>query len=65
MKNDNYSKNSTIMFPLFLIFLVLKLTHTVDWSWWAVTCPLWIPPFIFISVLIMVGLMYVIKELIQ
>lgn len=28
---------------LFLIFLVLKLTSTIDWSWWWVTAPLWIP----------------------
>lgn len=28
---------------LFLIFLVLKLTNTIDWSWWWVTSPLWIP----------------------
>jgi len=27
---------------LFFIFLVLKLTNTIDWSWWWVTCPLWI-----------------------
>lgn len=26
---------------LFLIFLVLKLTGTIAWSWWWVTCPLW------------------------
>lgn len=28
---------------LFLIFLVLRLTHEIDWSWWWVTSPLWIP----------------------
>jgi len=28
---------------LFLIFLVLKLTKTITWSWWWVTSPLWIP----------------------
>ena len=28
---------------LFLIFLVLKLTNYIDWSWWWVTSPLWIP----------------------
>lgn len=28
---------------LFLIFLILKLTHYIDWSWWWVTAPLWIP----------------------
>ena len=27
---------------LFLVFLVLKLTNTIDWSWWWVTSPLWI-----------------------
>ena len=27
---------------LFLIFLVLKLTNAIGWSWWWVTAPLWI-----------------------
>lgn len=26
---------------LFLVFLVLKLTHVIDWSWWWITAPLW------------------------
>jgi len=26
---------------LFLVFLTLKLTHVIDWSWWWVTAPLW------------------------
>ena len=25
----------------FLVFLVLKLTGTIDWSWWWVTAPIW------------------------
>jgi hypothetical protein len=28
---------------LFVVFLVLKLTRNIDWSWWWVTSPLWIP----------------------
>jgi hypothetical protein len=28
---------------LFIVFLVLKLTGNIDWSWWWVTSPLWIP----------------------
>jgi Transmembrane Fragile-X-F protein len=28
------------MDPVTLIFLILKLTHTVDWSWWVVFLPL-------------------------
>ena len=27
---------------LFIVFLVLKLTGVIDWSWWWVTSPLWI-----------------------
>jgi hypothetical protein len=36
---------------LFLIFLVLKLTNHIDWSWWWVTSPLWIPAVIILIVL--------------
>lgn len=28
---------------LFVVFLVLKLTGVIDWSWWWVTSPIWIP----------------------
>lgn len=28
--------------PLTLIFVTLKLTKTIDWSWWWVLSPLWI-----------------------
>jgi len=27
---------------LFIVFLILKLTGVITWSWWWVTCPLWI-----------------------
>jgi hypothetical protein len=27
---------------LFIVFLVLKLTGVIGWSWWWITCPLWI-----------------------
>lgn len=28
---------------MFLIFMTLKLTNYIDWSWFWVTAPLWIP----------------------
>lgn len=31
------------MFLLFLLFLALKLTNTIDWSWWWITAPMWVP----------------------
>lgn len=27
---------------LFIVFLILKLCKVIAWSWWWVTCPLWI-----------------------
>jgi ABC-type antimicrobial peptide transport system permease subunit len=48
------NKSSGIGLPmtLFLIFLILKLTETIDWSWWWVTSPLWIPAALLISFMI-------------
>lgn len=38
---------------LFLIFLVLKLTALVTWSWWVVTAPLWFPLLLALCVLVL------------
>lgn len=37
---------------LFLTFLVLKLTKVIDWSWWWVTAPLWIPFGLILGILV-------------
>lgn len=29
-----------LCFFVFVVFLILKLTHCIGWSWWAVTIPL-------------------------
>ena len=41
---------------LFIVFLVLKLTGVIAWSWWWVTCPLWAPLAIALGILLVVGL---------
>lgn len=43
MANENTSNGIGFGTVLFLVFLVLKLTGNIDWSWWWVTSPLWIP----------------------
>lgn len=30
-----------ILGVLAVVFVTLKLTHTIDWSWWWVTSPIW------------------------
>lgn len=37
---------------LFVVFLVLKLTGNIDWSWWWVTAPIWIPILVAISIIL-------------
>lgn len=42
--NDNKTVRITGPTPtvVFIVFLILKLTNVIDWSWWWVTSPLWI-----------------------
>ena len=39
---------------LFIVFLILKLTKTIAWSWWWVTAPLWMPFGLVIGILIII-----------
>jgi hypothetical protein len=61
---DNSAKSGGVGLGmvLFLIFLVLKLTDTIDWSWWWVTAPLWIPIGLVVIILAIVGLVAVIAS---
>jgi hypothetical protein len=38
-----------------LIFIVLKLTGNIDWSWWWVLSPFWICALIWILLLACIG----------
>lgn len=57
---DN-KQNVTVSFPLAglltVAFVVLKLCHVIDWSWWWVLAPIWIPVAIVLIIAIIVGLM--------
>jgi hypothetical protein len=35
-----------------IVFIVLKLTHYIDWSWLWVLSPFWIPVSIFLGVML-------------
>ena len=50
--SENSKSVITVNFTglLFIVFLVLKLTHVIDWSWWWVTAPLWGIPVLVIAV---------------
>ncbi|QEG08411.1 hypothetical protein HWC26_gp159 [Aeromonas phage 2L372X] len=44
---------------LCLIFITLKLTGYIAWSWWWVLAPIWIPISIILVVFVIVGMLYV------
>jgi hypothetical protein len=50
---SNKSTNSGISFlgMLTILFIALKLTNYIAWSWWLVLSPLWIPTGIVIAIL--------------
>lgn len=39
-------------FTLSIIFLVLKLTHVIDWAWIWIFAPIWIPLGIVVAILL-------------
>lgn len=42
---------------LAIVFIVLKLTKVITWSWWWVTCPLWLPWAIVLVVIIIYAIL--------
>lgn len=43
MNNSGVSQGISTSGALLIVFIVLKLVDVIDWSWWWVLSPLWIP----------------------
>jgi hypothetical protein len=41
---------------LTIVFITLKLTNYIDWSWWWVLSPLWIPFAIIVLVILLLAI---------
>jgi hypothetical protein len=57
MSKRNYT-GMNLPTTLLAIFVTLKLTDNIDWSWWWVLAPLWIPIGIGLSCLLVFGVVY-------
>ena len=42
---------------LTIVFIALKLTGFIDWSWWWVLAPIWIPPAFVIAICLLITLL--------
>lgn len=60
MANSSSSSSSGIGFTglLTIVFIVLKLTNVIDWSWWLVLSPLWIAFGILAVIAVVLGIIY-------
>ena len=59
VKNENHNTATGIGFSglLTVAFIVLKLTHVIDWSWWWVLSPVWIPFVIVLGLFALYGIL--------
>ena len=58
--NEKSSNTNSVI--LFIVFLILKLTGNIDWSWWWITFPLWVSP---LTIFFVGGIGVLIKVLIK
>ena len=58
---QNTSGGIGIGMILFLIFMVLKLTNYITWSWCWVTAPLWTPLVLALVIFAIIGVVTIIK----
>lgn len=66
-KSTNISTNGGIGFlgALTILFIALKLTHIIDWSWWWVLAPLWIPVAVVLGIVAITAIVIMIVKLIK
>lgn len=58
-KSNNGGKSLGLCGTLAVIFIVLKLCNLINWSWWWVLAPIWIP----LCLIVFFGfLAYVLKD---
>ena len=65
MSKDSATKNSGIsaIGLLGVVFVILKLCHVIEWSWWWVTAPFWGGLAIYIVILAIALIVWIIKKL--
>jgi len=62
--SDNTAVGGGIGFfgMLAILFIGLKLTHNIAWSWWWVLAPLWIPVVILLIIILVMTIFLLIKR---
>jgi hypothetical protein len=56
MSNESKSGGIGVGGLLLVLFVALKLTHVIAWSWWWVLSPIWIPLALVAACLVVVAI---------
>lgn len=59
MSNNSNSGGIGFVGLLTVLFIGLKLTDFIDWSWWWVLSPLWIPTAVVVVIIAIIALAFV------
>lgn len=63
MANEvKYTGGVPLGMVLFIVFLILKLTHVINWSWWWIFSPIWIPAALIFLILIIGAVITLLNE---
>lgn len=65
MSEKNTSHGITFLEMLQILFIGLKLTRYITWSWWWVLAPLWIPLAIALSAIVLWDIVCLILFLVE
>ena len=65
--STNMSTNGGIGFlgALTILFTALKLTHVIDWSWWWVLSPIWIPVAVVLGIIAIIAIVMLIVKVVK
>ena len=55
--NSDSSGGTSVLGLLGVAFVVLKLCHVINWSWWRVTAPFWVGLAFVLLIMLLVALL--------
>lgn len=62
---DNGTSGGSLLTLLGILFIGLKLTKYIDWSWWFVLLPIYIGPLIALVILSVFGIVMILMWLLE
>jgi hypothetical protein len=62
---ENNSGSLSLSLVIFVVFLTLKLSGVINWSWWWITSPLWLPFVVVLAIIFIISVFAIVSVLIN